>query len=121
MITDPQYRRGQLLINYLTSSETVHSYLQPFLQNGAEFNGTTVCMGSLNELYVAHNYTDEECHIQQVDTAHLSSFSNGKLNDNWGKERLGKQLIASIFSYYDGDLEELKNLLFKVAECRTRP
>lgn len=50
----------------------------------------------------------------------MSSFSNGKLSDNWGKERLGKQLIASVFSKCD-DLLDLKDLLFKVAECRTRP
>jgi uncharacterized protein with NRDE domain len=56
MISDPKYRKGQLLINYLRSDLSVQEYLKPFIEEGNQFNGTNIVLGDKDKLFFAHNY-----------------------------------------------------------------
>jgi hypothetical protein len=57
----------------------------------------------------------------------IFSVANGKMEENWEKEKLGKTMLSSIFAAFDkvNENEEegeinialVKNLMFKVAEC----
>jgi len=58
LISDPKYRKGQLLINYLRSDLSVKEYLNTFLQEGNQFNGTNIVLGDKEKLFFAHNYHD---------------------------------------------------------------
>ena len=55
-ITDPKYRRGPLIVNYLRSDVTVQEYLKPFLEEGQQYNGTNIALGDKEKMYFAHNY-----------------------------------------------------------------
>ena len=59
MISDPKYRKGQLLINYLRSDQSVQEYLKSFIDEGSQFNGTNIVLGDKEKLYFAHNYHDK--------------------------------------------------------------
>ncbi len=53
----------------------------------------------------------------------MNSFSNGQLGDNWGKEQLGKRLLSKVFEKISDEtsFETIKDFVFKVAECKTKP
>ena len=51
------------------------------------------------------------------------AYGNGRVTETWFKQTLGKAMIdrALELASKDGELESLKELLFKSAECSYKP
>ena len=89
-IHDSKHRRGPLLVKSLTSENG----LETFLKEGQEFNGVNLALGNCDELKFVTNDTSHT--VSHLDLTTMQSFSNGSLGDDWGKERLGRELCSKV-------------------------
>lgn len=110
-IYDPAYRKGNLLMNFLKLEKPMleqseyQQYLDLFLKEGHSFNGTNLFLSNvrLDEMKFASNYSNE---VQsRGGDNEMVSVANGKIDELWGKEKLGKQMINNILDKHDGDEE----------------
>lgn len=121
-ITDPAYRKGNLLMDYLRLAEHDGKYLDRFLSDGHLFNGTNIWLGNLfdGSLVFAHNQVPVGGKLEPVEDGETVAFANGRIGDKWFKQRLGRRLIDRAFEVAS-DVKSLKEALFRAAECRSKP
>ncbi|CDW89418.1 UNKNOWN [Stylonychia lemnae] len=140
MIADSKYRKGNLLMNFLksespfTKPEYYQEYLETFLQEGEEFNGTNIWLGNSSTddviLTFAHNQENKEKSFQVINTDETIAFGNGRVNEQFFKQTLGQSLVDKVISQVqlehedqssDELIQNLKNRLFKIAELNKIP
>lgn len=121
-ITDPAYRKGNLLMDYLRLEEHDGKYLERFLSEGHRFNGTNIWLGNVSDgdLVFAHNQVPSGGKIEPVKDGETVTFANGRVGDEWFKQRLGRRLMDRAFEVAS-DVSTLKQALFRAAECTTKP
>jgi uncharacterized protein with NRDE domain len=77
--------------------------LEIFLTDGHKFNGTNLFLGNLLEdkILFCNNYGEDDSKYEILkDSNQIYSVANGKISENWEKEKLGKRLIQGIFDRF---------------------
>ena len=92
-----------------------------FLEQPLKFNGTNLFLGNMrsSSLFFAHNQSSSPF-LQELRPASWLSFANGKAGAEWEKEKLGKRLLDKVVVDEEGDLDWVKEGVFKVGECGWR-
>ena len=95
-ITDPKYRKGNLLMNFLrkeskvTSIDEYKAYLSTFLEEGDKFNGTNIWLGNIHgDLVFAHNQESDITNFRVQMCEETIAFGNGRCSETWFKQKLG--------------------------------
>lgn len=97
------------------------------MDEGQKFNGTNIWLSNLlnvdeSMVIFAHNQQDQAS-LTVLDDDKFYSFGNGDVGDEWEKQKLIKYLVQHAFDVFEhvtetNDINLLKNLLFKIAECK---
>ncbi len=92
-ISDPRYRKGNLLMNFLQAKEKFthpthyEEHLEVFLKEGEKFNGVNLWLGNIsenNEIVFAHNQKGSE-NFTIIDSNEVYGFGNGDAHEEWFK------------------------------------
>ncbi len=108
-ITDGKLSRGELVSNYLKSSETPEDYLKMMERNAGLYPGFNLLVGGPNELYYFSNIAKKCTKIERG----IHGVSNHLLNTAWPKVMQGKENMAHILTQKDDALIES---LFKILQ-----
>jgi len=84
--------RGELTLDYLTSSSSPRQYLESIAKVADQYNGFNLLVGDLNELFYFSNI---EGQIKKLEPG-LYGLSNHLLDTDWPKVDRGKQLLNQV-------------------------
>ena len=84
--------RGELTLDYLTSSASPGQYLESIAKVADQYNGFNLLVGDLNELFYFSNI---EGQIKKLEPG-LYGLSNHLLDTDWPKVDRGKQLLNQV-------------------------
>lgn len=109
-ITEGKLSRGELVSNYLNSSERPEDYLKMIERNAGQYPGFNLLIGGPNELFYFSNVTKKSVKIERG----IHGVSNHLLNTEWPKVKLGKENLAHILTQKeDVMIESLFHILQK--------
>ncbi|WP_333820727.1 NRDE family protein [Ohtaekwangia sp.] len=100
--------RGQLITDYLLSSETPDIYLHRIEETGKQYNGFNLLAGTIDELWYYSNYKEGIDKIQPG----FYGLSNHLLETPWPKVVRGKEKFKPVLSRNIIDPEEIFTLLY---------
>lgn len=101
---DDRRSRGEIVRNFLTSTESPQTFLEKLDQVWDSYNGFNVLVGSPDELYYYSNIQKEIVEIKPG----THSISNHLLNTPWPKvERAKEKLKEYVMQHEDIDVEHL--------------
>jgi len=99
--------RGELVVNYLTSTQSAESYANYLQETGSSYNGYNILLGEKENLYYQSNRNEAP---QKLATG-IYGLSNHLLNTPWPKVEKGKAALAKSLQKPELDLESLFSLL----------
>ena len=100
--------RGQLVSDYLKSSQTAEAYMQSVESDGNKYNGFNLIVGNAEELWYYSNYRNGITKF----TPGFYGISNHLLESPWPKVLIGKQKIAPALQKNDVDPERIFEILY---------
>jgi len=100
--------RGQLITDYMLSSETPDIYLKRIEATGRQYNGFNLLAGTVDELWYYSNYKEGIDKIQPG----FYGLSNHLLETPWPKVVRGKEKFKPVLSRNIIDPEEIFTLLY---------
>jgi uncharacterized protein with NRDE domain len=99
--------RGHLVTDFLLSDESPDKYLKSIEPRKSEFNGFNLIVGSAEGLHYLSNYKDG---VEKIENG-LHGLSNALLDTPWPKVTKGKEVMKSLFSESEIDVEKILNAL----------
>jgi uncharacterized protein with NRDE domain len=106
--------RGQLVSDFLRSTQSPESYMKEIESDGKKYNGFNLITGNPEELWYYSNYREGVARLNPG----FYGISNHLLESPWPKVLIGKQKIAPALHNDEVDPEQLFELLYddKVAD-----
>lgn len=101
-ITNGKLSRGELVSNYLKSSETPENYMKNMESSAGLYPGFNLLAGGPNDLYYFSNITKKSTKIERG----IHGVSNHLLNTEWPKVKQGKKNLAHIMNQKDETMIE---------------
>ena len=91
--------RGNLTKNFLTSKQSVKSYVSSIEKTAASYNGFNLLVGDVSSMsYVTNRQTAGMPHTQSIEKSGVYGLSNHLLDTNWPKVTNGKKLFTNLIN-----------------------